>query len=114
MTEDTDTTDDATEEPPAEAFLDEGEQGDDTTTNGGTAVEVPAADADVREYLLKGALVLLVVLGVVATLQFYLHAGTAISRLVSSDYRPLFLAVFNLAVVLAVGIGIAQVVRRLG
>jgi len=130
MTDDT-ATDDATEESLGEQFAD-----DETSSDG----EPPAADqpsdqpaanggligaetdegaendggADVGEYLLKGALVMLVVLGVIATLQFYLSAQTAISRLASTQFRPLFVAGFNLVVLLAVGIGIAQVVRRLG
>lgn len=130
MTDDTDTTDDGSDASPADAWTGDAER---TTTaaaadaeadggHGGEAAPEQLSDdgvtaaggRDVREYLLKGSLVMLAVLGVVATLQFYVHAQTAIGRLVASDYRPLFLAVFNLVVLLAVGIGIAQVVRRLG
>lgn len=86
-------------------------------TSDGTAPAGPIADDDtaerVREYLLKGALVVLGVLGVVATLQFYLSASAAISQFASEQFRPVFRAAFNLVVLLAVGIGIAQAVRRL-
>lgn len=75
----------------------------------------PAGGGDrVEEYLLKGSLVVLFLLALVATMQFYSSAQTAISRLASDQFRPLFRAVFNLVVLLAAGIGIAQVVRRLG
>lgn len=126
MTNDTETIDDESGESPATTRAGDDDPTDgDARTDGGH--DSPAASdqtsdggvidgnaRDVHEYLLKGALVMLVVLGVVATLQFYVHAQTAIGRLVASDYRPLFLAGFNLAVLLAVGIGIAQAVRRLG
>jgi hypothetical protein len=90
----------------------------DATPDDGAGPAQAASDddgeADVRAYLLKGSLVLLVVLGVVATLQFYLSAQTAIRRMASDEFRPAFVAAFNLVVLLAVGVGIAQVVRRLG
>lgn len=75
----------------------------------------PSAETETRlgEYLLKGALVLLALLALVATLQFYLTTQTAISRWVAHEYRPLFLAAFNLVVLLASGIGITLVLRRL-
>ena len=117
MTDDTDTTDDATEESPGELFADETpvDEGptDQPAANGGLIGADTDDDADVGDYLLKGALVMLVVLGVVATLQFYLSAQTAIARLASDQFRPAFIAGFNLVVLLAAGIGIAQVVRRL-
>jgi hypothetical protein len=125
MTDETETTDETTEESLADQFeaeaADEQSSGDPTDDAGnepaanGGLIGADAADtgADVGQYLLKGALVMLVVLGVVATLQFYLSAQTAISRLASTQYRPAFIAAFNLVVLLAVGVGIAQVVRRL-
>lgn len=122
----TDTTDD---DPDTAQGDDQHVEDTDEAGSGGHAEAAPASDdaepaetddrtpddgeADVRAYLLKGSLVLLVVLGVVATLQFYLSAQTAIRRLVSDEFRPAFVAAFNLVVLLAVGVGIAQVVRRL-
>lgn len=132
MTDEPDTTDDGPgvqpddhDEPPADRPLDgaagenaqsspAGPTGDVSAADGEDGSLLTDGDADVRSYLLKGALVMLVVLGVVATLQFYLSAQTAIRRLASDEFRPVFVAAFNLVVLLAVGIGIAQVVRRMG
>lgn len=68
----------------------------------------------VRRYLLKGALVVLGLLGVVATIQFYSSATSAINILVAEEFQPIFQAAFNLVVLLGVGLGIALVVRELG
>lgn len=101
-------------------------EAEEATTDGGTAEATPEVGPDpddpaddegeaeaVAEYLLKGTLVLLVVLGVVATLQFYLSATRAIAQLAGDQYRPLFQAAFNLVVLLVAGIGISWQVRRL-
>lgn len=120
MTSETDTTDDATDEQPAEDRTDGVPDGDgdqegtiDQRDEGSGLVDIDE-DADVQAYLLKGALVMLAVLGVIATVQFYLSTQTAIRRFSSPEFRPVFVAAFNLVVLLAVGVGIAQVVRRLG
>jgi hypothetical protein len=130
MTDDTDTPDD-TDEGQDDDWTDglsdgDADDADDVQAAGedadGQAADDDAAgeadgdgdDSAVQAYLLKGTLVLLVVLGVVATLQFYLSAQTAIRRFASEEFRPVFVAAFNLVVLLAVGVGVAQVVRRLG
>jgi len=122
------TTDDAetgaSPEAEADPTTDGGTAGPEDATDEGATGATPEVEGDpvdstgdeseaVAEYLLKGALVLLVVLGVVATLQFYLSATRAIAQLAGDEYRPLFQAAFNLVVLLAAGIGVAQVVRRL-
>lgn len=119
MTNKTDTTDDAADEQPDGDWTegagdDDGDSGDDGTRDdaGGGMLAIDK-DADVRTYLLKGALVLLAVLGVIATVQFYLSTQTAIRRFASPEFRPVFVAAFNLVVLLAVGVGIAQVARHL-
>ena len=66
-----------------------------------------------RRYLLKGALGMLALLGFIATIQFYRSASSAITQLVSPEFQPAFAAAFNLVVLLAVGIAIVQVLRRL-
>jgi len=106
--------DGATEEDAQSSPADPPGDGSASASDGEDGTTLTDGDADVRGYLLKGALVMLVVLGVVATLQFYLSAQTAIRRLASDEFRPVFVAAFNLVVLLAVGVGIAQVVRRLG
>jgi hypothetical protein len=129
MTDDSDTPDDADEgqdddwtDGLPDGDADVGEDADqqpadaegDQQPAGEMRSDADGDDSAVQAYLLKGTLVLLVVLGVVATLQFYLSAQTAIRRFASDEFRPVFVAAFNLVVLLAVGVGVAQVVRRLG
>lgn len=74
----------------------------------------PAADGrDVRDLLLRGALLVLSVLAVVALFQFYTSANAAIGEWIGPEFRSLFRAAFNLLVLLATGIGISLVVREL-
>ncbi len=73
----------------------------------------PTDGRNVHGYLYRGALVLLVFLAIVALFQFYMSALAVIRTFVADQYRPLFNAAFNLAVLLATGIGISYVVRKL-
>jgi succinate dehydrogenase hydrophobic anchor subunit len=74
----------------------------------------PADDGrDVRELLLRGTLLVLGVLAVVALFQFYTSANAAIGEWIGREFRSLFRAAFNLLVLLAAGIGISLVVREL-
>ena len=81
--------------------------------------EVPAGGEessggrDARDYLLKGALALLALLALIATVRFYLSASTAIDVWVAHEYRALFQAAFNLVVLLVSAIGVSFVVREL-
>jgi hypothetical protein len=68
---------------------------------------------DVRELLLRGTLLVLGVLAVVALFQFYTSANAAIGQWIGPDFRASFRAVFNLVVLLGTGIGISLVVREL-
>ncbi|WP_458184999.1 hypothetical protein [Haladaptatus sp. NG-WS-4] len=61
----------------------------------------------------RSALVLLVLLAIVALFQFYTSALAVIRTFVADQYRPLFNAAFNLIVLLATGIGISYVVRKI-
>lgn len=72
-----------------------------------------STNRDVVRTLYWVALGALVLLAAVALLQFYLSASRAISIWVTREYRPLFQAAFNLAVLLVAGAGISVVVRRL-
>ncbi|MFU1781680.1 hypothetical protein ACM16X_09890 [Haloarcula japonica] len=56
---------------------------------------------------------ILTLVALIATLQFYFSASSAIDTFVTDRYRPLFNAAFNLAVVLACGLGLSVLVRRL-
>jgi hypothetical protein len=59
------------------------------------------------------AFAILVLVALVATFQFYFAASAAITEFVTRRYRPLFRAGFNLVIVLACGLGISLLVRRL-
>lgn len=76
----------------------------------------PAAEDDSRDLsssLEWAALLVLGLLAVIATFRFYLAASTAIGRLVSSEYEPLFQAGFNLVILLLAITGISLLTRRL-
>jgi hypothetical protein len=62
------------------------------------------------DYALLGGLALL---GLIAAIQFYLAADQTINVWVTREYRPPFKMVFNLVVLLVVGIGLSRQVRRL-
>jgi membrane protein implicated in regulation of membrane protease activity len=89
----------------------------DTTDRTDTAEPTDAADQstgrDVVRTLYWVALGAFVLLAAIALLQFYLSASRAISVWVTREYRPLFQAAFNLAVLLAAGVGISLMIRRL-
>lgn len=104
-------TDDTTTDETSTADATDAEDATEETTS--DPAEGDAAESRLAEYLLKGALVLLALLALVATLQFYLSTQTAIGRWVEHEYRPIFLAAFNLVVLLGSGIGITIVLRRL-
>lgn len=63
--------------------------------------------------LFWGAFGLLALLAVVATVSLYTSVSTIIDVWVAPDYRPVFRAAFNLAVVLACAIGLSLLVDRL-
>ena len=68
---------------------------------------------DVRRYLNYAVLAGLVLLALVAGLRFYLAAGATIDRWVADEYRSLFHAAFNLAVLLLAALGVSVQLRRL-
>lgn len=97
-------------------------QSDDETTTGSVTTDQssppPSTSAtstrDVQNYLYWGALAGFVLLAVAATLQLY-ASGTRIIRIwVAPDFEPLFVAAFNLIVLLLAVIGISWVRRQMG
>lgn len=87
----------------------------DTDTTDGTARQTdPSLTSEwtVRDYLEHAALAVLVVFAVLSAFQFYARATAAISAFVSESYRPLFQALFNLAVLLVCGAGAALLLER--
>lgn len=87
-------------------------EADETDPMGPSA---PRPDAErVQRYLEYALLVGLALLAAVAAMQFYVNASAAVNRWVTSEYRSLFQALFNLVVLLAAGAVISLRVRRLG
>jgi hypothetical protein len=75
-----------------------------------------AGDSDGRSiarYAQWAAFGILVLVALVASLQFYFAASAAVNEFVTRRYRPLFRAGFNLVVVLAAATGVSLLVRRL-
>ncbi|MFB6221603.1 MAG: hypothetical protein ABEH90_09200 [Halolamina sp.] len=70
-------------------------------------------DSDIRRKLNYALLAGLSLLALIAALQFYLNASAAINQWVTREYRSLFQAVFNLAVLLIAAAGISRQVQRL-
>lgn len=66
-----------------------------------------------RRYLQWLAVALLALLAVVATFRVYAGASAAIGQFVAPEFRPLFQAAFNLAVLLLAVAGISVLLRRL-
>jgi hypothetical protein len=62
------------------------------------------------DYALLGGLVLL---GLVAAVQFYFAADRTINVWVTREFRPPFKMLFNLVILLVVGVGLSRQLRRL-
>lgn len=91
-----------------------------TPTEEGPAID-DATDATDEEdigakmlvYTQWAAFALLLLVALVATVRLYFAASAAIDTFVTYRFRPLFMAGFNLAVLLACGLGLSALVRRL-
>ncbi|MFW5949657.1 MAG: hypothetical protein ACOCSD_08680 [Halolamina sp.] len=68
---------------------------------------------DVWRTLNYGLLAGLALLALIATLQLYFNVSSAINQWITHEYRSLFQAAFNLAVLLLVSAGIVWQMRRL-
>ena len=79
-------------------------------TDGGSTATTAERVRRGLDYALLGGLVLL---GFVAAVQFYFAADRTINVWVTREYRPPFKMVFNLVVLLVVGVGVSRQVRRL-
>ena len=97
-----------------------------TPTEDGPATDQPdasdasdASDAerDIGERMLTygqwAAFALLLLVALIATIRFYFAASATIDTFVTHRYEPLFMAGFNLVVLLACGLGLSALVRRL-
>lgn len=86
-------------------------EADDPAETDGDGTELAGRDA--TTYLYWGAFATLLVLALLATVQFYTSTSRAIRIWVASDFVPVFQAAFNLAVVLGCAVGLSVLVRRL-
>ncbi|KAB1193657.1 hypothetical protein GJR96_09480 [Haloferax sp. MBLA0076] len=66
-----------------------------------------------RRYLDYAVLIGLLLLALIAALQFYLNASQTISTWVTPEFRAPFQAAFNLVLLLAAALGISVQIRRL-
>ncbi|MDZ7700988.1 MAG: hypothetical protein U5J98_02355 [Halobacteriales archaeon] len=85
----------------------------DDTPADDTANRLLDDPAEAKRYLLWAAVALLALLAVVATFRVYTSTSQAIGRFVAYEYRALFQAAFNLAVLLLAVAGITSLLRRL-
>lgn len=93
---------------PTDPATDAGAPAEETTT-------APLLDEtrDVSRYLRLAGLAVLGLFAVIAVFQFYTSATAAINTWISSEYRPVFRAAFNLAVLLAALAGIGVLLEQL-
>lgn len=89
------------------------ESGQGSSTAEETGADGDDGSRDLSTTLEWAGLLVLGLLAVIATFRFYLAASTAIGRLVSSEYEPLFQAGFNLVILLLAITGISLLARRL-
>ncbi|ELZ93971.1 hypothetical protein C440_10138 [Haloferax mucosum ATCC BAA-1512] len=66
-----------------------------------------------RRYIDYAVLAGLLLLALIAALQFYLNASQVISTWVNPEYRPFFHAAFNLVLLFGAGLGISYQLVRL-
>jgi hypothetical protein len=66
-----------------------------------------------KRYAIWGAFGLLSIVAVVATVGLYTSVSAAIDVWISSDYQPVFRALFNLVVVLVCALGLSVLIRRI-
>lgn len=81
--------------------------------------ETPERESESRAskvgtYLSYALLAGLSLLALIAALQFYINASSALNQWITDEYRSLFQAAFNLVVLFVAAAGIAWQVRRLG
>ncbi|MFC7077966.1 hypothetical protein [Haloarcula halophila] len=104
MTDTPSDTDDTTEPPASPEIPEPSPDHTPETDDGGRSIAV---------YAQWAAFGILVLIALVASLQFYFAASAAVNEFVTRRYRPLFRAGFNLVVVLVAATGISLLVRRL-
>lgn len=85
----------------------------DESTGSDHDAQADGRSHDLRALLDRAALAALVLLAVIAGLRFYLAASSTIDQWIVREYRSLFHATFNLALLLLAGYGISVQLRRM-
>lgn len=83
----------------------------ETHDNGGSS-QLIANQRTLREYAQWAAFAILVLVALIGTVRLYFSLSAAIETFVTRRYRPLFMAGFNLGVVLACVLGLSVLARR--
>jgi hypothetical protein len=91
---------------------DESESTDDATAVKNEA-DATADGPRIRRYANYAVLLVLGLLAFVALIRLYFSVSNVITTWITSEYRSLFQAAFNLVVLLAAGVGISYQLRRL-
>lgn len=112
-----------TEDTPTDSTVSTDQRQDDADDTRPPEADRPSSDAidadgtdagrSAVEHLEWGALTVLALVALVATFRLYFSVSAAVDTFVTRRYRPLFMAGFNLVVLLSCGIGISAVARRL-
>ena len=91
------------------------DEGFETTQSPDDTDETTESDTGQRviDALQWAAFGILILVALIATLQFYFATSNAIRNFVTPDYRPLFQAIFNLVILLASALGLSVLVRRI-
>jgi hypothetical protein len=108
---DTESHTDDTTEPTAEAAS--RPDSTDVETDAGPDTDSDGGGRSIAVYAQWVAFGILVLVALIASLQFYFAASAAVNEFVTRRYRPLFRAGFNLVVVLVAATGISLLARRL-
>jgi len=73
----------------------------------------PTTGEQMVRYAQWTAFALLAIVALIATLRFYFAVSATVDTFVTRRYRPVFMAGFNLAVLLSCALGLSALVRRL-
>ncbi|WP_336002577.1 hypothetical protein [Halorientalis halophila] len=87
---------------------------DDERRTASQSIDPTDEEWTIADQLQWGAMVILILAALVAAAQFYLSATRAIGIWVEAGYEPLFMAAFNLAILLLAVAGVSTLARRLG
>jgi hypothetical protein len=96
-----------------ESAIDQGEDQGKDQSEGEREVSSGVTGATMLTYAQWAAFALLLLVALIATVRLYFAASATIDTFVTHRFRPVFMAGFNLAVLLSCGLGLSALVRRL-